>query len=107
MQCDIVLPNNWTPRNAQIPAMNAWLHDNKLINDWIWHRRFGKDDCALHGTAYKAHQRVANYWHMLPQKDQVRKAVWDAINPRTAIITAIIILVAGSIGVIDTIKALL
>ncbi len=83
MQCDIVLPNNWTPRNAQIPAMNAWLHDNKLINDWIWHRRFGKDDCALHGTAYKAHQRVANYWHMLPQKDQVRKAVWDAINPRT------------------------
>ena len=80
---DLVLPYNWKPRPAQKPAMNAWIRENTLVNDWIWHRRFGKDDCALHGTAIKAHQRVANYWHMLPQKDQVRKAVWEAINPRT------------------------
>lgn len=27
--------------------------------------------------------RVATYWHMLPQADQARKAVWDAVNPKT------------------------
>lgn len=49
----------------------------------IWHRRSGKDEIALHGTAIKAHQRVANYWHMLPLANQVRKAIWEAVNPRT------------------------
>ena len=28
-------------------------------------------------------QRVGNYWHMLPEASQARKAVWDAINPHT------------------------
>lgn len=82
---EITLPYNWTPREAQKPAMNAWIRDGVLINDWVWHRRFGKDDCALHGTAIKAHERVANYWHMLPQHNQVRKAIWNAVNPRTGI----------------------
>lgn len=83
MSGKLTLPHNWYPRKSQVDAMNAWLYEGCLINDWIWHRRYGKDDCALHGTAVKAHQRVANYWHMLPQKDQVRKAVWEAVNPRT------------------------
>jgi len=65
--------------------MNKWLYEGVLINDWLWHRRFGKDDCALHGTAVKAHQVVANYWHMLPQHNQVRKAIWTAINSHTGI----------------------
>jgi hypothetical protein len=49
----------------------------------IWHRRAGKDDICLHGTAIKAHERVANYWHMLPQHNQVRKAIWTAVNSHT------------------------
>lgn len=28
-------------------------------------------------------QRVGNYWHMLPQANQSRRAIWDAINPKT------------------------
>lgn len=28
-------------------------------------------------------QRVGSYWHMLPMANQARKAIWDAINPRT------------------------
>jgi hypothetical protein len=28
-------------------------------------------------------KRVGNYWHMLPQAEQARKAIWDAINPHT------------------------
>lgn len=49
----------------------------------VWHRRSGKDEIALHGTAIKAHERIANYWHMLPLANQVRKAIWEAVNPRT------------------------
>jgi phage terminase large subunit len=48
-----------------------------------WHRRSGKDDISLHWTAVSAMQRVGGYWHMLPQANQARKAIWDAINPHT------------------------
>lgn len=59
----------------------------------VWHRRGGKDDVALHWTAVAANDvghaqsigRVGNYWHMLPQADQARKAIWTAINPHTGI----------------------
>jgi phage terminase large subunit len=48
-----------------------------------WHRRAGKDDVCLHWAAVSAMTRVGGYWHMLPQHNQARKAIWDAINPRT------------------------
>jgi hypothetical protein len=38
---------------------------------------------ALHYTACAAHERVGVYWHLLPQHNQARKAIWDAVNPRT------------------------
>jgi phage terminase large subunit len=28
-------------------------------------------------------QRVGNYWHMLPEAAQARKAIWKAVNPHT------------------------
>lgn len=49
----------------------------------VAHRRWGKDDVALHRTACAAMERVGNYWHMLPQYSQARKAIWEAVNPRT------------------------
>lgn len=49
----------------------------------IWPRRHGKDDVALHYTACASHERVGVYWHLLPQQNQARKAIWDAINPHT------------------------
>ena len=49
----------------------------------IWHRRSGKDDVALNWTARAAHERVGEYWHMLPEAAQGRKAIWDAVNPHT------------------------
>ena len=48
------------------------------------HRRWGKDDVALHFTATAAMQRVGTYWHMLPLFAQCRKAIWEAVNPRTS-----------------------
>lgn len=38
---------------------------------------------ALHRAACAAFERQANYWHMLPEYAQARKAIWDAVNPHT------------------------
>ncbi len=49
----------------------------------IWHRRAGKDEVFLHWACVAAHERVATYWHMLPEYSQGRKAIWTAVNPHT------------------------
>ncbi len=49
----------------------------------IWHRRSGKDDVALNWAAVAAHERVGEYWHLLPEASQARKAIWDAVSPHT------------------------
>lgn len=79
---EITLPHQWEPRHYQKPAWNSWLDgcNRQLL---IWHRRAGKDDLNLRQHAVAAHNRVGTYWHMLPQYAQARKAIWDAVNPRT------------------------
>ena len=42
--------------------------------------RWGKDVLALNHIAVAAHERVGNYWHMLPEYEQCRKAIWDALD---------------------------
>ena len=49
----------------------------------VWHRRAGKDDVDLAWTSIAAHERVGNYWHMLPEYAQGRKAIWNAVNPHS------------------------
>lgn len=49
----------------------------------IAHRRWGKDDVALHYAATALHRKVADYWHCLPEYAQARKAIWTAVNPHT------------------------
>lgn len=49
----------------------------------VWHRRSGKDQIALHWAAKCALSEPGNYWHMLPEASQARKAIWDAVNPHT------------------------
>jgi hypothetical protein len=49
----------------------------------IWHRRAGKDEVALHWTMFAAQDKTANYWHMLPEYAQARKAIWNAVNPHS------------------------
>jgi phage terminase large subunit len=80
---DITIPNNWKPRKYQKDAYNAWIFDKCKHLELIWHRRAGKDSLCLNGTMVKAWQRPANYWHMLPQANQVRKAIWKAVNSHT------------------------
>lgn len=80
---EIVLPaNNWEPRPLQRKAWTA-LERGVKFAVLAWHRRAGKDEIALHNAACKAMQRVGNYWHMLPQQEQARKALWEQVNPVT------------------------
>lgn len=81
---EINIPNNWKPRHYQKPVWRNLCEGGKrtLI---LAHRRWGKDDVALHFAAVSAMEKKATYWHMLPQAIQARKAIWKAINPHTGI----------------------
>jgi len=78
----IELPNGWEPRPYQLPLWQYLEHGGKRA-DVAAHRRWGKDDVALHWTACAAIQRPGTYWHLLPEAAQARKAIWDAVNPHT------------------------
>jgi phage terminase large subunit len=78
----VSLPNNWQPRKYQLSAWSALENGIKRAL-LVWHRRAGKDDVCLHFAATQVVQRVGNYWHMLPEYEQARKSVWNAINPHT------------------------
>lgn len=76
------LPNGWVPRLDQY-SLWSYLAKGGQRAVSVCHRRWGKDDVALHYTATALHKRVGNYWHMLPQYNQARKVIWNAVNPRT------------------------
>jgi hypothetical protein len=83
----IQLPNNWSPRDYQKPL---WDYLKKKHKGDIgkravvsWHRRSGKDAVMLNHNACAAFERIGNYWYMLPEYSQCRKAIWDAVNPHT------------------------
>jgi len=80
---DISVPSRgWTPRPHQQRLWNYLQRGGKRAVA-VWHRRAGKDEVALHATAVAALERVGNYWHMLPEFAQGRKAIWDAVNPHS------------------------
>lgn len=78
----IRIPNNWKPRHYQRRLWNYFEGGGKRAVV-VAHRRWGKDDIALHWTCVSLHQRVGAFWHMLPQASQARKAIWEAVNPHT------------------------
>lgn len=79
---NISLPHNWSPRPYQQRLWDYLAQGGRRAVECA-HRRWGKDEIALHHTACAAHERVGNYGHMLPEYAQGRKAIWDAVNPHT------------------------
>ena len=79
---DISLPYNWESRWYQEPV-RRYLEAGGRHAELIWHRRAGKDEICMHWTATQLIERPATYWHMLPQANQVKKAIWKAVNPHT------------------------
>lgn len=80
---EVDLPaGGWRPRDYQMPLW-SYLERGGTRACAVWSRRHGKDEVALHWTAIALHQRVGGYWHMLPQANQARRAIWAAVNPHT------------------------
>ena len=68
---------NWAPRGYQRPLWD-YLQNGGRRAIQIWHRQSGKDTLALNWTAEALHRRVGEYWHMLPEAAQARKAIWNS-----------------------------
>lgn len=79
----VTLPNAWQPRSYQRRLWTYLEGKGSRRAVAVWHRRAGKDEVCLHWAACAAMQRVGNYWHMLPEAAQARRAIWDAVNPHT------------------------
>ncbi|MDB5425825.1 MAG: hypothetical protein JWQ29_3241 [Phenylobacterium sp.] len=77
-----VLPRLWEPRDYQ-KALWRFLENGGLRADVVAHRRWGKDEVALHWAASRIAEHPGTYWHLLPEASQGRKAIWDAVNPHT------------------------
>jgi hypothetical protein len=77
-----VMPHRWDPREYQKPL---WRHLERggLRADVVAHRRWGKDEVALHWAGASIMHKPGVYWHLLPEASQGRKAIWDAVNPHT------------------------
>jgi hypothetical protein len=75
----ILLPNNWTPRPYQLPAM--WALEGGIKRAvLVWHRRAGKDSFSLNYTAKALQQRVGTFIHFLPLATQARRVVWNGVD---------------------------
>jgi len=79
---DPTKPNGaWVPRDYQRDVWkHLWSGGKRALE--VWHRQSGKDELCLAWACVAAHQRVGNYWHMLPEAAQARKAIWDAVDVR-------------------------
>jgi phage terminase large subunit len=76
-------------RVADIGVEMTWdieteRHGCFFANGYLVHNS-GKDDVALNWTAEAALNRVGEYWHLLPEAAQGRKAIWAAVSPHTGV----------------------
>jgi hypothetical protein len=79
------LPHNeWAPRPHQEEFWD-YLEGGGLRGVAVAHRRFGKDEIALNWGAVAAHKRRGTYWHLLPEAEQARKAIWNAVDEETGV----------------------
>lgn len=79
---EIRLPYKWQPRPHQDGLWNYLMGGGKRAIE-IAHRRFGKDEVALHWTCTASLERVGSYVHFLPEYAQARKALWGMVNPHS------------------------
>ncbi len=74
----------WKPRDHQRDVWTYLENGGKRAME-IWHRRAGKDDVGLAWASVAAHEKIGNYWHLLPEYSQARKAIWDAVDPHKGV----------------------
>lgn len=84
MSDDEYPPREWKPRHDQ---MGIWYDlQEKIPNVYtVAHRQWGKDEIFLRDDGLSALEEPASYVYCLPQTNQVRRNMWEAINPRTGV----------------------
>ena len=76
---EIQLPYNFTPRDYQLPLLEA-LDSGVKRAVWVAHRRSGKDKTALNFMFKKMFERVGSYYYFLPTYKQGRKVIWQGLD---------------------------
>lgn len=75
----IQIPYNYTPRDYQLPFLQAM--DNGCKRAFlIWNRRSGKDKTLVNFIAKKAFERVGIYYYFFPTYTLAKKVIWDGID---------------------------
>lgn len=75
------IPHDWAPRPHQLNLYQSFGHGKPFQRGCaVWHRRAGKDSCALNLTARDMFKRVGSYWHLFPEQTQARRAIWNGID---------------------------
>lgn len=69
-------------RDYQAKAWDYLMEHNTRRSFFIWHRRAGKDLFGLQYLVARAMVDVGNYWYILPQQNQVRRAIWEGITSK-------------------------
>lgn len=67
-------------RNYQAKVWDYLFSHDVRKSYLVWHRRAGKDLFCLQYMIAKAITELGNYWYILPQQNQVRRAIWDGIT---------------------------
>lgn len=69
----------WNPRHYQQDAFDA--RDRGLKRLFLgWHRRAGKDVFALELVRREMERVPGTYWHLFPEQDHARKAIWLGVD---------------------------
>lgn len=80
----IVLPHAWNPYPWQADVLAAMQRGVKRFL-LVVHRRAGKDQVALNMAAIASQQRIGQFWHILPEKEQVKTHIWKGIDENTGV----------------------
>ena len=76
---NIRIPYNFEPRNYQLPFFKVMDKGCKRAV-LVWHRRAGKDKCALNLMIKKMLERKGIYYYFFPRYSQARKVIWEGID---------------------------
>jgi len=80
MQEKVVPIDRFTPREYQMPFVNAFEKRKFSRFLLVWARRAGKDVCAFNLVFRAAMRKTAVYFYILPSYTQCKKVIWDSIN---------------------------
>lgn len=80
----LTMPNHWLPKRHQVPAMRA-LDAGVKRHVWVWHRRAGKDSCAINWAASEMADRPTSVLHLLPELTQAKRVLWREVDSHTGL----------------------